>query len=91
MGSSLSTRGLQPRPKEPGTLVLATKGAVEKLAGSDYGFYAVCTSSVVLGGLWLYLMQGRVRALQARPHLDWLSSADDDAAHSTKAAKVRRL
>ena len=30
MGSSLSSRGLQPRPKEPGTLVLALTRFIEK-------------------------------------------------------------
>ena len=62
----------------PGTVVLATKGAIETLPGQPNGFYAVTSCSVLLGLLWLHFMQGRVRALQARPREDWLASEGDE-------------
>ena len=62
----------------PGTVVLATKGAIEKLPGQPNGFYAVTSCSVVLGLLWLHYMQGRACALQARPREDWLASEEEE-------------
>ena len=62
----------------PGTFVLATKGAIEKLPGQPNGFYAVSACSIGLGVLWLHCMHGRARALQARPREDWLASRGTD-------------
>eukprot|EP00908_Phaeocystis_cordata_P024475 Transcript_6930.p2 GENE.Transcript_6930~~Transcript_6930.p2 ORF type:complete len:543 (-),score=212.14 Transcript_6930:84-1661(-) len=68
----------------PGTLVLATKGAVEKLPGQPNGFHAVASCSVLLGLAWLHLMQGRARALAARPKADWLATEEDAEGSGTR-------
>ena len=67
-----------------GTLVLATKGAVEKLPGQPNGFHAVASCSVLLGLAWLHLMQGRARALAARPKADWLATEEDAEGSGTR-------
>jgi PAT family acetyl-CoA transporter-like MFS transporter 1 len=58
----------------PGTLVLATKGAIERLPGKPNGFFGVCMGSLVLGVVWFLLMRRRVSELQAKPKQSWLSS-----------------
>jgi PAT family acetyl-CoA transporter-like MFS transporter 1 len=58
----------------PGTLVLATKGAIERLPGKPDGFFGVALSSLILGVGWYLLMRRRVSDLQAKPKESWLSS-----------------
>lgn len=58
----------------PGTLVLATKGAIESLPGHPDGFFGVALCSLLLGVAWFLLMRRRVSELQAKPKESWLSS-----------------
>ena len=58
---------LHPNPPNP-----------KALPGQPNGFYAVAACSVGLGVVWLHCMQGRARALQARPREDWLASEAKD-------------
>jgi len=73
------------------TLVLATKGAIEKLPNKPNGFYGVAGGSILLGVLWLYLMWGRVFALQELPQESWLASdAEADGADRAPRGGRRR-
>ena len=58
----------------PSTLVMFTKGTIEKL-GVENGFYGVALCSAVVGVAWLALMERRVLALQALPREKWLASS----------------
>ena len=58
----------------PGTLVLATKGAIERLPGNPNGFYGVALGSLALGILWFLVMSQRVSDLQSKPKQSWLTS-----------------
>ena len=59
----------------PGTFIFATKGAIERVTDPDVGFYGVCAVSVVVGLGWLFVMQGRLLAIQALPAKSWLASS----------------
>ena len=62
----------------PGTVVLALKGAIERTPGAPDGFYVVALGSSLLGLVWLYVMRGRILALQERPASDWLASEEEE-------------
>jgi len=59
----------------PGTFIFATKGAIERVTDAETGFYGVCACSVVVGLVWLFLMQERLLKIQALPAKSWLASS----------------
>merc|ERR1711972_690772 len=66
----------------PSTLVLASKGGVERLLGHGKGFYPILGVSVVFGILWLCACRTRVAALQRKPPDSWLATDLPRRAHA---------
>ena len=62
----------------PGTVILATKAAIEDWPTPVDSFMVVTSGSLLLGLAWLALMSGRIDQLQKRPLKDWHTSAKDE-------------
>ena len=75
----------------PGTVVLATKGALERTPGAPDSFYCVAGGSVLVGILFIVAMRGRILELQERPPSSWAVPVDPPAGTGrTRYGPVKR-